>query len=211
MVSTSSYMKNPKRIAPTAIIDNLAVIGDRRHREAQGRSVTRFFTGEPLSGAGHDYVSTLQFLVSYGGSTATFNAYRRELERLLQWSWHVQKTSVRLLTRDDIADFIRFTIDPPVAWIGTKNVARFIRREGERVPNPDWRPFVASVSKAEFRSGEAPDRKAYTPSQAAVRATFAVLSSFYDYLAQESLVVANPVALYGRRASFSAEITTRRW
>ena len=40
-------------------------------------------------------MSTLQFLVSYGGSTATFNAYRRELERLLQWSWHIQQTSIQ--------------------------------------------------------------------------------------------------------------------
>lgn len=195
-------MKNPKRKAPTAIIDNLAVIGDRRHRETQGRSVARFFLGEALAGAGQDYVSTLQFLVSYDGSTATFNAYRRELERLLQWSWHIRKASICCLSREDIEDFIRFTLNPPVAWIGTKNVARFIHREGERVPNPDWRPFVASVSKAEFQSGAAPDRKAYTPSQAAVRATFAVLSSFYDYLAQESLVVANPIALIRQKSKF---------
>ena len=195
-------MKNPKRVAPTPIIDNLAIIGDRRHREAQARSVPRFFTGQPLSGAEQDYVSTLQFLVSYGGSTATFNAYRRELERLLQWSWHIRQTSVHHLTREDIVEFIRFTIDPPAAWIGTKNVARFIRRDGERAPNPAWRPFVATVSKAEFRSGTAPDKKAYNPSQAAVRATFAVLSSFYDYLAQECLVVANPVALIRQKSKF---------
>ncbi|MCP4286724.1 MAG: site-specific integrase, partial [Gammaproteobacteria bacterium] len=195
-------MKNPKRVAPTPIIDNLAVINDRRHREAQARSVPRFFTDQPLSGAEQDYVSTLQFLVSYGGSTATFNAYRRELERLLQWSWHIRQTSVHHLTREDIVEFIKFTIDPPVAWIGTKNVARFIRRDGERTPNPAWRPFVATVSKAEFRSGTAPDRKAYNLSQAAVRATFAVLSSFYDYLAQECLVVANPVALIRQKSKF---------
>ena len=152
-------MKNPKRIAPTPIIDNLATIGDRRRREAQAHSVTRFFADEPLTGAGDDYVSTLQFLVSYGGSTATFNAYRRELERLLQWSWHIQRKSIHHLTREDLIEFISFTLDPPVAWIGTKNVARFIRREGERVPNPAWRPFVATVSKAEFRSGAAPTGK----------------------------------------------------
>jgi integrase len=47
-----------------------------------------------------------------------------------------------------------------------------------------------------------PDKKAYTPFQAAVRATFAVLSSFYDYLAQEGLVVANPVALIRQKSTF---------
>lgn len=195
-------MKNPKRVAPKPIIDNLANIGDRRYRETQAQSVKRFFQGDPLTGAGDDYVLVLQFLVSYGGSTATFNSYRRELERLLQWSWHIQKSSVRSLTRDDIVDFISFTLNPPVAWIGTKNVARFANRGGERVPNPDWRPFVATVSKSEFRSGASPDKKAYNPSQAAVRATFAVLSSFYDYLAQEALVSTNPVALIRQKSKF---------
>jgi len=92
-------MKNPKRIAPTPIIDNLTVIGDRRHRESQARSVNRFFVDGPLIGAGDDYVSALQFLVSYGGSTATFNAYRRELERLLQWSWQSCKGIKRVRIR----------------------------------------------------------------------------------------------------------------
>ena len=36
-----------------------------------------------------DYPQALQFLYSYRGSDATFNAYRREIERLLQWSWFV--------------------------------------------------------------------------------------------------------------------------
>jgi site-specific recombinase XerD len=195
-------MKNPKRVAPRAIIDNLAVIGDRRHREAQAHLVKRFFTGKPLEGAEQDYVSTLQFLKSYDGSTATFNAYRRELERLLQWSWHIRQTSIHRLTREDIVDFISFTLNPPVAWIGTKHVARFIIRDSDRVPNPDWRPFVATVPKAEFRAGVVPDKKQYNPSQASVRATFKVLSSFYDYLTQESFVVSNPVALIRQKSKF---------
>ena len=126
-------MKNPKRVAPKPIIDNLANIGDRRYREAQALSVQRFFPGDPIAGAGENYTLVLQFLVSYGGSTATFNSYRRELERLLQWSWHIQKASLIQLTRDDIVEFISFTLNPPIAWIGTKNVARFTNRDGERV------------------------------------------------------------------------------
>jgi site-specific recombinase XerD len=40
---------------------------------------------QQLSFAGQDYQHALQFLYSYRGSDATFNAYRREIERLLQW------------------------------------------------------------------------------------------------------------------------------
>jgi site-specific recombinase XerD len=81
-------------------------------------------------------------------------------------------------------------------------VARFIIRDSDRVPNPDWRPFVATVPKAEFRAGVVPDKKQYNPSQASVRATFKVLSSFYDYLTQESFVVSNPVALIRQKSKF---------
>lgn len=111
-------------------------------------------------------------------------------------------TSIHRLQRDDIVKFIGFVQDPPIAWIGTKNVARFRAKNNERVPNPDWRPFVVSVPKAQFRTGTKPDKKKYSPSPASVRATFAVLSSFYDYLAQEDYVVANPVALIRQKSKF---------
>lgn len=195
-------MDNSKRTAPRPIIDNLAVIGNRRRREAQAQSIQQHFPDAPVDDAADDYLSAISFLISYDGSPATFNAYRKEIERLLQWSWHIRKTSVHRLNRDDIVEFIGFAQDPPVAWIGTKNVARFRARNGERVPNPLWRPFVVSVPKAQFRAGKTPDTKNYSPSQASVRAMFAVLSSFYDYLAQEDYVAANPVALIRQKSKF---------
>ena len=39
-----------------------------------------------------DFYHCLNFLKSYTGSLGTFNSYRRETERLLQWCWHVKKT-----------------------------------------------------------------------------------------------------------------------
>ncbi|MEM8561478.1 MAG: site-specific integrase [Pseudomonadota bacterium] len=180
----------------------MAVLEDRSYREAQARSVGIPLDDESVNAAAEDYRVVIQFLLSYGGSTATFNSYRRELERLLQWSWLIKRASVRRLGRDDIVAFVKFTLNPPLAWIGTKNVARFVNREGQRTVNPDWRPFVVSISKAEFQAGMSPDKSAYSPSQAALRATFAVLSSFYDYLSQESLVPTNPVSLIRQKSQF---------
>lgn len=185
-------MKNPKRVAPRPIIDNLSVVGDRHHHKTQALSKY----------ADQDYTVTLKFLTSYDGSTSTFNAYRRELERLLQWSWSIKESSILNLSREDIVEFIRFTLDPPLAWIGTKNVARFIDHQNERIPNPAWRPFVVSVPKAEFVSGSVADTKQYNPSQSSIRATFAVLSSFYDYLTQDSYTMVNPVALIRQKSKF---------
>jgi len=38
-----------------------------------------------------DFIQANAFLLSYHGSEATFNAYRREVERLLQWAWLIAK------------------------------------------------------------------------------------------------------------------------
>ncbi len=139
---------------------------------------------------------------SYDGSTATFTAYRRELERLCQWSWHIRKASILTLTRDEIERFIRFIQKPPMAWIGSKNVARFVHREGRRAPNPAWRPFVITVPKSAFREGATASNQDYTPSQAAIKAAFTAVSSFYDFLTQESVIGTNPVSLIRQKSKF---------
>ncbi len=190
---------NAKRYPPTPIIDNLVHVGDP-YREKQFS--TESLLGEKISGADVDLEYALKFLYSYNGSSATYNSYRRELERLLQWSWRIQQVSAFTLQREHIENFVRFCLNPPLAWIGTKNVARFKNDKGERVANKEWRPFVVLVSKSEFRNGAVADVKRFRPSQSAIRATFTALSSFYDFLLQESLVGANPVALIRQKNKF---------
>jgi hypothetical protein len=60
-----------------------------------------------------DYQIVLKFLYGYRGSDDTFSSYRRELERLIQWSWFVRNKSILSLKRDDIEAFIEFCIKPP--------------------------------------------------------------------------------------------------
>jgi site-specific recombinase XerD len=54
----------------------------------------------------------------------------------------------------------------------------------------------------EHKAGIRPDAKRFYPSQAAIRATFTALSSFYKYLVQEDLIEANPVALIRQKSKF---------
>ena len=84
-----------------------------------------------------DYRNGIAFLISYNGSQATFNAYRRELERLLHWSWKITKKSVCDLRRADIETYLQFCQKPPESWISLKKVPRFIVKDGLRVPNGD--------------------------------------------------------------------------
>ncbi|MVF13594.1 tyrosine-type recombinase/integrase [Ketobacter sp. MCCC 1A13808] len=167
---------------------------------------TRFdasrFTFETIKGSDQDLEYALKFLYSYNGSVATYNSYRRELERFLQWSWNVEKTSVLNHRRENIEEFINFCFNPPLAWIGTKNVSRFVRRAGVRVPNSQWRPFVVNISKQDFRNGIEIDKKQYSLSQAAAKGVFTALVSFYNYLIEEQLTDANPVALIRQKSKY---------
>ena len=149
-----------------------------------------------------DYPQALQFLYSYRGSDATFNAYRREIERLLQWSWFVLGKSIKDLRRDDFEAFIEFCQHPPRHWIGVKTVARYVTRQGIRKPHPDWRPFVATVDKVANQQGMTPDIKKYSLSQKALQAIFAVCGSFYNYLIQEDYIDFNPVAQIRQKSKF---------
>ncbi|WP_444884806.1 tyrosine-type recombinase/integrase [Microbulbifer sp. PSTR4-B] len=184
---------------PAPIIDNLSNLENpfRCTSFSAGR-----YLSKQIPGADTDLEFTLKFLYSYNGSQATFNSYRRELERLLQWAWRIEEVSIMTLKREHIEEFVQFCIEPPIAWIGTKNVARFKTQNGERVVNADWRPFVVSVSKVEFRAGKTASPKEFRPSQAAIKCIFTALSSFFDFLYQEGLVPANPVALIRQKSKF---------
>lgn len=149
-----------------------------------------------------DYRHASEFLYSYRGSDATLNSYRREIERLLQWCWLIAKKSLTEIRRTDFESFIEFCQKPPKNWIGTKNVARFIEKNGERIPHPEWRPFVATVTKVAYSKGAIPDPKKYSLSQKALQAIFAVCSSFYNYLIQEDYIAFNPVAQIRQKSKF---------
>ena len=106
-----------------------------------------------------DFQSALNFLYSYRGSHDTFVAYRRDLERFLQWSWFVREHSVLKHRREDIEAFIEFCLKPPKRWIGLKKVAKFKETNGKRVSNPEWRPFEARISKQDHKKGgKEPDK-----------------------------------------------------
>lgn len=190
---------NPKRRPPAPILDNLEFIGNPFK---QNSFSTTPYLDNKIRASAVDLEYALKFLYSYNGSSATYSSYRREIERLLQWSWRIEQTTVLTLKRENIEEFIQFCFSPPMAWIGTKNVARFKSTQGARIPNKDWRPYVVTVSKTAAKKGDVADPKSFTPSQSSVKATFTVLSSFYDYLIQESLIDSNPVALIRQKSKF---------
>jgi site-specific recombinase XerD len=149
-----------------------------------------------------DHKHTCQFLHAYRGSAETFKSYRREIERLLQWSWFLHGKSLKDLRRTDLETFLEFCQAPPKHWIGTKHVPRFIDKDGLRMANPIWRPFVVAVTKKAHRDGLLPNVKSYSLSQPALQAIFAILSSFFNYLEQEEYVPGNPISQIRQKSKF---------
>jgi site-specific recombinase XerD len=149
-----------------------------------------------------DFAIAVKFLRNYVGSQGTFNSYRREVERLLQWTWYIALMTIGDLKREDIEAFIRFCQRPPKAWIGLKKPPRFVAVEGERRPNSEWRPFVATVSKSAHKKGEAPSKKDYFASNNSIKQLMAICRSFYQYLLLEEYVYSNPVALIRQKSKF---------
>ncbi len=187
--------------SPIAIIDNLDHLPDPFRIGPQDMGALLTNDTQRL-----DYYYVLRYLCSYKGSSATFNAYRREVERLLQWLWNYQDLSLLDVRREHIEQFMEFCIGPPKHWIGLKNVARFKNLRGERVTNSEWRPFVVPANKA---SGMPPKISDYNPSQKAIQSSFAILSSFFNFLIQEEFLSANPVALVRQRSRFIQKAQNR--
>ncbi|WP_092485859.1 tyrosine-type recombinase/integrase [Candidatus Ichthyocystis hellenicum] len=167
-----------------------------------------------------DYNSVIDFLKQYGGNTSTFESYRREVEKVIQWSWRVKKISLLKISRSDIEEYIKFCINPPISWIATQRYPRFIDKNGKRYPNKDWRPFVTYVSKLDHKKGKVPDRNDYSISQKTIREIFSVLSSMFNFFCIEGKVERNPVALIKQKNKYlqkvqkkscSLRLTEKQW
>ena len=152
--------------------------------------------------ASKDYQMALNFLYSYRGSPDTFVGYRREIERLLQWSWFIREQSILKHTREDIEAFVEFCLKPYKRWIGLKNVARFKLIDGQKTPNSEWRPFTVNVSKKDRQMGVEPKKSDYQLSPATLKIMFGILSSFYKFLLQGEEALVNPVALIRQKSKF---------
>lgn len=87
-------------------------------------------------------------------------------------------------------------------WIETENVAQFKTKNSKIVANEDWRPFVATVSKTDFRAEKEASVRDFVFSQNAIKVIFTALASFYGYLYEEDLTDFNPVALIRQKSKF---------
>lgn len=184
-------MKTPSKTLPKALFDTLENLPQNmQHAEL------------PHEAHRAEFQISLQFLKSYTGSLGTFNSYRREVERFLQWAWLIRQSSIKTLKRDDIEEYLKFCQHPPLDWIGTKKTPRYLDTLEGRRPNPAWRPFVATISKVAHKEGLSPKASQFSLSQGAISEIFAILSTYYNFLIAEEYCYSNPIALIRQKSKF---------
>lgn len=135
-----------------------------------------------------DYLITKKFLVAYSGRSGTFNSYRREVERLLHWCNNIANKSLKQLKACDIEDFISFCQAPPASWIGTSIPARFYIEKAVRVPNSEWRPFVATLPKTQTKKGNKAKIEDYELSQGAIKELLQYLVAFITIFYKKNIL-----------------------
>lgn len=175
-------MKNPK--PPIPFFDTLESMANPYRQRIT--SVDHLQLDPVPLHAVDDYQYASEFLYSYRGSPDTFSTYRREIEHFLHWCWLIEAKSLRDIRRENIEDYVEFAKKPLKTWIGSKTVPRYLDHQGQRVPNPEWRPYVAASNDGQ--------PVVYKVSQSAIQSLLAVLGSFFNYLIQEEYLDANPVA-----------------
>ncbi|WP_341504110.1 site-specific integrase [Gallaecimonas sp. GXIMD4217] len=135
---------------------------------------------------------------------ARFNAnnyktYRSELTTYLHWCFDVEQISVGEVRRRNMGRYVDYCLAPPKALIAYRNVAQFkLDREwAERLPNPQWRPFLGKKC--------AGVEQPYRLSDKALKTKMAILSSFYSYLIAEEYTERNPAMMWFRHSHLNRE------
>lgn len=151
-----------------------------------------------------DYKHAYNFLLSYRGSLDTFNSYRREIERFLQWVWLIANKTIPQITKEDFEQYLDFCKKPLNSWIGLYRVPRFITTadKNNRIPNPKWRPFVVSVAKKDFISTENLSTEQYKLSKKSFKEIFAITQSFYNYLLEQKYAIINPISQIRQKTKY---------
>lgn len=190
--------------APIPLIDNFEQVKNpfRHSIELSAEVLSRLEIDGAV--AQKELMLALQFIYSYRGSKDTLATYRREVERLLQWSWIIEGTSLTAIRRQHFERYVEFCQSPPSTWIGVKNVSRFVDSSSieARVPNKEWRPFVAKIDKRQYKNGRRANKLDFGLSASALQGLFAVCSSFFNFLCQEEYLDQNPVAQIRQKSKY---------
>ena len=169
------------------------------HLEDSNPTVNQYLARITLSRVGDAalvYEYAVDWLLEQRYSENNYKTYRSELTTFLHWCFEVEQISVAEITRRILARYIDHCVQPPTELIAYRNVAQFVynREIGERVPNPQWRPFLGKK-----RDGQ---ELPYKITDKALKTKLAILSSFFNYLINEEYTERNPAMMLMKNGRF---------
>ena len=142
--------------------------------------------------AGLVYELAVDWLLEQRHSENNYKTYRSELTTFLHWCFCEVAISPKALTRRIMMRYLDYCQSPPEPLIAYRNVAQFVQDKewGERLPNPQWRPFLGKK--------ELGQPLPYRLSEPAMKTKLAILSAFFQFLIQEEYMDRNPALLLQR-------------
>jgi site-specific recombinase XerD len=129
-----------------------------------------------------DLEAVQAWLAEFHDSPNTFRNYRKEVERLLLWSFHELGKPLSALMREDLARYEAFLEDPQPrdVWCGPRKPR----------DNAAWRPFEGPLTAASRRQ------------------VLVILNSMFSYLVTAGYLASNPIALIRRRGRIAKREAT---
>ncbi|AHI27879.1 tyrosine-type recombinase/integrase [Marinobacter similis] len=131
-----------------------------------------------------DFHIAQRFLVKYSDVSGTYNRFRSEIQRFLNYTWHIAKRHLSQADSDLLSSYFSFLKTPPASWVSRGIYPAFFDSNDQRHQNPDWRP-MAQRSK----DSNAP----YSVTQASLNASRTALQTFFKYLMAQDYLQRNPL------------------
>lgn len=129
-----------------------------------------------------DLILSLQYLQDYAGTPGTYNRFRGEVQRFLNYLWVIAKRTLDQVDSEVVASYFKFLKTPPGAWVAPNIASGFANQGGERVINPKWRPFTRQRSRGPL----------YSASPASLKSSRVALSSYFRFLMARRVILEDP-------------------
>jgi len=129
-----------------------------------------------------DLTLSLQYLQDYTGTPGTYNRFRGEVQRFLNYLWVIAKRTLDQVDSEVVASYFKFLKTPPGAWVAPNIAPGFANHGGERIINPKWRPFTLQRSRG----------LVYSASPASLKSSRVALSSYFRFLMARRILLEDP-------------------
>ncbi|MBN7769077.1 tyrosine-type recombinase/integrase [Marinobacter daepoensis] len=138
----------------------------------------------PVADIHEDFRIAHRFVVKYSDVPGTFNRFRGEIQRFLNYTWLIGRRTLAQADSELISSYFAFMKTPPASWVSRGIYSAFVSSGGLRQPNFQWRPMALRS-----KDTQAP----YSVTQASLNASRTALQTFFKYLVSQDYLLRNPL------------------